>query len=99
LIVSVKSTVDAGDAEAAGFGCPFVGNFCAAAAMEVAVCLPFPFVSGGFDAARFAFEVMTKRRRTGTVLAAAFGATGLLRLRDALFGADDFLFNINIRPK
>jgi hypothetical protein len=38
--------------------------------------------------------VMTKRRRTEAVLTPAFGALSLVRLRDALFDADDFRFSI-----
>jgi hypothetical protein len=62
--------------------------------MVVAVCLALPFVSGVLAAARFAFEVMTKRRRTGAVLTSAFFTVLLGRLCDALLDADDFRFNI-----
>jgi hypothetical protein len=61
--------------------------------------LPLPFVSGALAGAFLAFDEMINRRRTGAGLTSALGAPWRLRLRNALLETDNFLFNINIRPK
>jgi hypothetical protein len=62
LIVSVKSADDCAGAAGAAVG--FCRRF-SASAMELAVCLDFPLVSGAADGFDRALEEITKRRRAG----------------------------------